>query len=157
MTFSSSLWIVLASHTTLCIFIATYHICIAYRRLRRVPTPPIRQYSPRSSYENAQCWVESDVYPERAAEPHHLTGHILHSTSLFAYAQSKILKEIIILLQFFFTRKELPPYSYTLHLRPLNSTVPWLTTTTEAPEDELEEKPEANPVVSGVYSTPRGP
>lgn len=49
------------------------------------------------------------------------------------------------------------PYSYTLHLRPLTftSTMPTLTTT-DPPEDELDEKPDFNPVVSGLYSTPRG-
>jgi hypothetical protein len=76
----------------------------------------------------------------------------------------KYLRGIIIKLHFLQEKKKrktnstTPCYSYTLNLRPRNTTVlvPRLTTT-EAPDDELDEKPEVNPVASGVYSTPRGP
>lgn len=83
-----------------------------------------------------------------------LTGHILHFTSLFAYAQFKLSNGDHHNITT--TKKRTSPYSYTVHLRPLASSLPPLTTTTEAPEDELDENPDFNPVVPGVYSTPRG-
>lgn len=105
-------------------------------------------------YKNAQCCRQLDVYPKRAAGSLNLFGQQLYQTSLSAYAQSNISGVHRNITTFY---KGFPPYSYTLHLRPLTftSTMPTLTTT-DPPEDELDEKPDFNPVVSGLYSTPRG-